>query len=39
MDERQEGAKFRLGVLTELKIRGVRDVLIVCIEGLQGGCQ
>jgi len=31
-----EGAKFWLGVLTELKNRGVRDVLIVCIDGLQG---
>lgn len=31
-----EGAKFWLGVLTELKNRGVRDVLIVCIDGLKG---
>ena len=31
-----EGAKFWLGVLTELKNRGVRDVLIVCVDGLKG---
>src|SRR5215831_2257140 len=31
-----EGAKFWLSVLTELKNRGVRDVLIVCIDGLRG---
>jgi putative transposase len=31
-----EGAKFWLGVLTELKNRGIRDVLIVCIDGLKG---
>ena len=31
-----EGAKFWLGVLTELKNRGVKDVLIVCIDGLKG---
>lgn len=31
-----EGAKFWLSVLTELKNRGVRDVLIVCIDGLKG---
>jgi putative transposase len=31
-----EGAKFWLGVLTELKNRGVRDILIVCIDGLKG---
>jgi putative transposase len=31
-----EGAKFRLGVLTELKNRGVKDILIVCIDGLKG---
>src|SRR5205823_9059349 len=27
-----EGAKFWLGVLTELKNRGVRDVLLVCTD-------
>jgi len=29
-----EGAKFWLGVLSELKNRGVQDVLIACIDGL-----
>lgn len=31
-----EGAKFWLQVLTELKNRGVRDVLIFCVDGLKG---
>lgn len=31
-----EGAKFWLGVLTELKNRGIEDVLIVCCDGLTG---
>src|SRR4051794_9776229 len=31
-----EGAKFWMGVLTELKNRGVKDVLIACIDGLKG---
>ena len=31
-----EGAKFWLGVLAELANRGVRDVLIVCCDGLTG---
>ena len=31
-----EGAKFWLGVLTELRNRGVGDVLIVCCDGLGG---
>lgn len=31
-----EGAKFWLGVLTELKNRGVRDILIACVDGLKG---
>jgi putative transposase len=31
-----EGAKFWLGVLTELRNRGVRDVLVVCVDGLKG---
>jgi putative transposase len=31
-----EGAKFWLQVLTELKQRGVRDVLIACVDGLKG---
>lgn len=31
-----EGAKFWLGVLTELRNRGLADVLIVCCDGLSG---
>lgn len=31
-----EGAKYWLAVLTELKNRGVTDVLIVCCDGLTG---
>ena len=31
-----EGAKFWLGVMTELKHRGLRDVYIVCTDGLKG---
>ena len=31
-----EGAKFWLAVLTELKNRGIKDILIVCIDGLKG---
>jgi putative transposase len=31
-----EGAKFWLAVLTELRNRGRKDVLIVCIDGLKG---
>jgi putative transposase len=31
-----EGAKFWLAVLTELRNRGMKDVLIVCIDGLKG---
>jgi putative transposase len=31
-----EGAKFWLGVLTELRNRGVKDMLIVCVDGLKG---
>lgn len=34
--EANEGARFWAGVLTELKNRGVRDVLIVCCDGLPG---
>jgi putative transposase len=34
--ERTEGAKFWLQVLTELKTRGVSDVLICCVDGLEG---
>jgi transposase-like protein len=31
-----EGAKFWLSVLTELKNRGVNDILIACVDGLNG---
>lgn len=31
-----EGAKFWLKVCTELKNRGVQDILITCIDGLKG---
>jgi putative transposase len=33
---RSEGAKFWLGVLTELKNRGVQDLFICCVDGLSG---
>jgi transposase-like protein len=31
-----EGARFWLSVLTELKARGVQDILIACVDGLKG---
>src|ERR1700676_2499083 len=31
-----EGAKFWLSVLTELKNRGVKDMFVVCVDGLKG---
>lgn len=31
-----EGEKFWLSVLTELKTRGVQDILIACVDGLKG---
>lgn len=31
-----EGAHFWLGVLNDLKARGVEDILIACIDGLKG---
>jgi len=31
-----EGSKFWLNVLTELKNRGVQDILIACVDGLSG---
>jgi putative transposase len=34
--QREEGAKSWLGVLAELRNRGVADVLIVCCDGLSG---
>ena len=35
-DSEGEGSKFWLSVLTELRNRGVSDVLIVCCDGLKG---
>jgi transposase-like protein len=34
--QRTEGAKFWLQVLTDLKTRGVADVLVACVDGLTG---
>jgi len=34
--EGNEGAKFWLKIMTELKNRGVADVLLVCCDGLKG---
>lgn len=34
--EATEGAKFWLKVMTELKNRGVQDILIACCDGLKG---
>ena len=34
--EQTEGAKFWLRVMTELKNRGVADVLITVVDGLKG---
>jgi transposase-like protein len=34
--QKTEGAKFWLAVLTELKTRGVADVLVCCVDGLAG---
>ena len=34
--EKSEGAKFWLKVITELKNRGMKDVLIACVDGLKG---
>ncbi|MFN8975492.1 MAG: IS256 family transposase, partial [Pseudanabaena sp.] len=31
-----EGAKFWLSVLTEIRNRGVKDILIACVDGLTG---
>jgi len=31
-----EGSKFWLSILTELKTRGVEDILIACVDGLKG---
>src|SRR5947209_12787718 len=34
--QKTEGAKFWMAVLTELKTRGVEDVLVCCVDGLTG---
>jgi putative transposase len=34
--QKTEGAKFWLQVLTELKTRGIQDVLVCCVDGLAG---
>jgi putative transposase len=34
--QENEGAKFWMQVLTELKQRGVSDILICCVDGLKG---
>jgi putative transposase len=34
--QQTEGAKFWMQVLSELKQRGVRDILICCVDGLKG---
>ena len=31
-----ESAKYWLGTLNELKNRGVKDILIICFDGLKG---
>jgi transposase-like protein len=31
-----EGARFWLSIVTELKNRGVREILIACVDGLKG---
>jgi len=31
-----EGANFWLSVLTDLNNRGVKDILIACVDGLKG---
>ena len=36
VSEGGEGAKFWLSILTELKSRGVDDILIACVDGLKG---
>ena len=34
--DQSEGANFWLSVLTDLKSRGVEDILIACVDGLKG---
>jgi putative transposase len=34
--QRSEGAKFWLSIFGDLKVRGVKDILILCADGLEG---
>ena len=34
--EQNEGAKFWMKIMTELKNRGVQDIYIACVDGLKG---
>ncbi|MCG8606810.1 IS256 family transposase [bacterium] len=34
--EKNEGAKFWLGVINELRNRGVQDLFVACVDGLKG---
>lgn len=34
-----ESAKYWLGVLNDLKTRGVQDILVCCVDGLSGFCE
>jgi putative transposase len=34
--EKEEGAKFWLKVIAELQTRGLKDILIACVDGLKG---
>lgn len=34
--EQTEGARFWLKVITELKNRGIEDILVACVDGLKG---
>lgn len=34
--QENEGARFWLSVLTELKTRGIKDIFIACVDGLTG---
>jgi len=34
--QKTEGAKFWLQILTDLKNRGIEDILIACVDGLKG---
>ncbi|EMF80286.1 transposase, mutator-like family protein [Leptospira weilii serovar Topaz str. LT2116] len=36
MGGKTEGAKFWLQILTDLKNRGVEEILIACVDGLKG---